>query len=521
MNTTVRIGTLIPTPSVSVPQITLSRPAWASCSTSRRYFGSMPAWCTPMPCFTSRDRVFPKPGLNRKPPISSAIRSFSSRVQTLMLVSACACSRRGGLGEVHDVHRRLVRGEQLLERLVDRRQRPLVAQRHRAHGTADHGGRAPGASGEIVHEAGDVAERRGHQQELGLRQLDQRHLPGPAAVGLGVEVELVHHHLPDVGGRSLAERDVGEHLGGAADQRRLGVDRGVTGEHADVVGAEHVDQVEELLGHQRLDRRRVERAPSLGKRDQVRAGGDQALSGAGGRGEDHVGAGEDLQQRLLLRRVEAQALLAGPGLERLEQAVRIDPAGADAVEEGHGRPSSPSTRVSAPPVRGTGGADKGCCEGIRRGQSSEPWPPWPLPPSSPPWPPWPLPLSSEPEPLCRGRCRRRGSASPPWSSPGSAWLPWSSPGSAWVPWSSPGSAWVPRSSPGSACVAAVVAGLGVRRRGRPRARRGCRGRRRARDECCDGRGRHRPPRRVRAARTAWPAKAPGAASAVTVSPASP
>ena len=52
VNSTVRIGTLTPTPSVSVPQMTFSRPAWASRSTRRRYFGSMPAWCTPMPCRT-------------------------------------------------------------------------------------------------------------------------------------------------------------------------------------------------------------------------------------------------------------------------------------------------------------------------------------------------------------------------------------------------------------------------------------------------------------------------------------
>lgn len=36
VNTTVRIGTLIPTPRVSVPQTTFSSPAWVSCSTSRR-----------------------------------------------------------------------------------------------------------------------------------------------------------------------------------------------------------------------------------------------------------------------------------------------------------------------------------------------------------------------------------------------------------------------------------------------------------------------------------------------------
>ena len=92
VNSTVRIGTLMPTPRVSVPQMTLSSPAWASVSTSRRYLGSMPAWCTPMPCRTSRDSVLPKPAVNRKLPISSAIASFSARVQTLMLISAWACS---------------------------------------------------------------------------------------------------------------------------------------------------------------------------------------------------------------------------------------------------------------------------------------------------------------------------------------------------------------------------------------------------------------------------------------------
>ena len=92
MNSTVRIGTLMPTPRVSVPQITLSRPAWASVSTSRRYLGSMPAWCTPIPCRTSRDSVRPNPAVNRKSPMASAIASFSARVQTLMLISAWARS---------------------------------------------------------------------------------------------------------------------------------------------------------------------------------------------------------------------------------------------------------------------------------------------------------------------------------------------------------------------------------------------------------------------------------------------
>ena len=83
---------LIPTPRVSVPQMSLSSPAWASVSTSRRYLGSIPAWWTPMPWRTSRDRVFPNPAVKRNEPISSAICSFSAFVETLRLISAWACS---------------------------------------------------------------------------------------------------------------------------------------------------------------------------------------------------------------------------------------------------------------------------------------------------------------------------------------------------------------------------------------------------------------------------------------------
>ena len=82
----------MPTPRVSVPQITLSSPDWAKVSTNRRYFGSIPAWCTPMPWRTSRESVLPKPAENRKSPISSAMASFSALVVTLMLISVCARS---------------------------------------------------------------------------------------------------------------------------------------------------------------------------------------------------------------------------------------------------------------------------------------------------------------------------------------------------------------------------------------------------------------------------------------------
>ena len=191
----------MPTPRVSVPQMTLSSPAWASCSTSRRYLGSIPAWWTPMPWRTSRDSVVPKAEENRKPPIMSAIAAFSSLRAHVDAHQRLRPLQRRGLGEVDDVDRRLPGVQQLLDRLVHRRRRVVVVQRHRALGVGDQRGRPAGAAGEVLAQRRDVAEGGRHQQELRLRQLQQRHLPGPAAVGVAVEVELVHDHEADVGVR--------------------------------------------------------------------------------------------------------------------------------------------------------------------------------------------------------------------------------------------------------------------------------------------------------------------------------
>ena len=89
---TVRIGTLMPTPRVSVPLMTFSRPCWDSFSTSRRYFGSISAWWMPMPFRSSRDRVLPKVVVNRKSPMASTMRALSSSVMRALLVNAWARS---------------------------------------------------------------------------------------------------------------------------------------------------------------------------------------------------------------------------------------------------------------------------------------------------------------------------------------------------------------------------------------------------------------------------------------------
>src|SRR5262249_49876969 len=68
---------------------------------------------------------------------------------------------------------------------------------------------------------------------------------------------------------------------------------------------------------------------------EVGAGCDQALAGPGRGAEDHVGARDDLDQRLFLMRVQGQALELGPALEGVEQIVGSG-ALRQVVGEGHG-----------------------------------------------------------------------------------------------------------------------------------------------------------------------------------------
>ncbi|CAB4911889.1 unannotated protein [freshwater metagenome] len=242
----------------------------------------------------------------------------------------CRC-----LGEVHDVHRRQVRLHQLLDRFADRGGDVREHQRDRPFGTGDDGGRAAGASGQIVAEERDVAQRRRHEQELGVRQFDQRYLPGPPPVRLGVVVELVHDHLADVGVGALPQCQVRDDLGSGADDRRTGIDRRVAGHHADVLRSEDLAQGEELLADERLDRRGVETANACGHGREVGTDGDHGLSGTGRRGQDDVGSRHQLDQRLFLRGIQRQAPVRSPGGERVEQDVRVHAVGGGGGNVGY------------------------------------------------------------------------------------------------------------------------------------------------------------------------------------------
>ena len=201
VNSTVRIGTLMPTPRVSVPQMTVSRPAWARVSTSRRYFGSIPAWCTPMPALTSFCRVFPNPAPNRNAPSFStmASRSRPARLSRPPPSSLVACSTAAACVKwtTYAGAWPVVTSSSTVSSSGSSDQLKLSGTGRSASATTavSRPVRAvrSAAISDMSPSVADIS------RNWALRQLQQRHLPRPAAVGFAVVVELVHHHQPDVG----------------------------------------------------------------------------------------------------------------------------------------------------------------------------------------------------------------------------------------------------------------------------------------------------------------------------------
>ena len=140
-------------------------------------------------------------------------------------------------------------------------------------------------------------------------------MPGPAALGIGVVVELVHHHRVDVELLAFAQRLVGQDLRGAADDGGGGIDGGVPGDHADVVRSEQAHQLEEFLADQGLERGRVVGAAAAGERGRVGRERDHGLARSRGGGGDDVPALQDPAQSLVLVRVEGAAGGLGPLVE--------------------------------------------------------------------------------------------------------------------------------------------------------------------------------------------------------------
>ena len=221
------------------------------------------------------------------------------------------------LREVHDVDRGLLGLHELLHRLLNRGGGVVEVQGDGALGMSHQVALATGQRRHFLLEAGRVAQGRAHQQELRLRKLQQGKLPRPTALRVRVEVELVHNDLAEVRIFTLAQGNIGENLRGAADNGRLRVDGGVAGNHAHVLGTKNIDQVEELLRHQRLNGGGVVGALTGRQAREVRGNSHSGLTRTGRGCQHHVMAGGDAQDGLVLGGVERHAAGRNPLSERL------------------------------------------------------------------------------------------------------------------------------------------------------------------------------------------------------------
>ena len=183
-----------------------------------------------------------------------------------------------------------------------------------------------------------VAQGGRHEEEARLGQGEQGHLPGHAPIAVGVPVELVHHDVVHGRVRPVAQRDVGQHLGGAAQDGSVAVDGGVSGGQAHVLGAQLAAEGHPLLVDQGLDGAGVDGAPPVGEGGEVEGGGHERLPRAGGRVQDDVLFLEELEDGLFLRRIEGEPLARDVVEEQAEQLVAPGLApGQDVVERtGHG-----------------------------------------------------------------------------------------------------------------------------------------------------------------------------------------
>ena len=227
------------------------------------------------------------------------------------------------LGEVHDVDGPTALAQQPLDRVGQAVHDVLELEGHGTFRVVDEGHVAPGAFLPRALETRRVAQRRAHRHHLRGPQLQERHLPRPAALTVPVEVELVHDDHVRVQRGPLAQRLICQDLGRAADDGRVGVERHVAGHHADVIRAEQGHQVKKLLRHQGLERCRVVGTAPVRHRREVRGERDHRLARPRGGRSDHVVARQDLHQSLLLVGVERTPGTLRPRREGLVQGVVV------------------------------------------------------------------------------------------------------------------------------------------------------------------------------------------------------
>ena len=182
VNTTVRIGTLIPTPERVGAADHLEEPGLGQALHQAAVLGQHPGVVDTDAVADVAGQRLAEPGGEPEP-----ADELGDPVLLLPGADVDAHERLGPLDrrrlrEVHDVDRRLGRGQEILDGLLQRGQPVGVRQRDGPGPRAHHRRRPAGPAGQVDLEAGDVAQRRRHEDELGPGQLQDRDLPRPAPV---------------------------------------------------------------------------------------------------------------------------------------------------------------------------------------------------------------------------------------------------------------------------------------------------------------------------------------------------
>ena len=134
-------------------------------------------------------------------------------------------------------------------------------------------------------------------------------------------MKLVHHDEIDIGPGPFPQGPVGEDFCCADDDWRGGVYGGVAGDHADVVGTQRIDHLEELLAHERLDRCGIDRSFRLGDHCKRTGQRHEGLATPGWGCQHDVVAGEDRDDRFFLVGIQLEPAPLGPFEEGEQQVI--------------------------------------------------------------------------------------------------------------------------------------------------------------------------------------------------------
>ena len=195
-------------------------------------------------------------------------------------------------------------------------------KRNRAVATGNQHTFAAGERCHLFLEARGVAQGRAHEQELRLRKLQKRQLPCPAALRIGVEMELIHNNLADIRSLTLAQSNIRQDFGGTTDNGGIRVNSRIPGNHTDIFGTKNLDKIKELLGNKRFNGCGVVGTLPSCQTGKMRRHRHCRFTRTGGGSQHHIMPRRNFQDSFILSRVKRHASAGDPSGERLIDFIR-------------------------------------------------------------------------------------------------------------------------------------------------------------------------------------------------------